>query len=100
MLLNLDRARKVMDENDLDAVVASIWENVTYLSDFSYRLVNMWRTTQIYAVLPRQGEPALIVPVMGSLALAETPTWIADVRIYGRFPIVPPAGQELAAGDA
>lgn len=89
-----------MDENDLDAVVASIWENVTYLSDFSYRLVNMWRTTQIYAVLPRQGEPALIVPVMGSLALAETPTWIADVRIYGRFPIVPPAGQELAAGDA
>jgi len=82
MLLNLDRARKKMDQLGLDALVASTARNVYYASGFWTR-ISEWgfQEPQAAVVIPR--DPAipavLVVPEFALAGLLESPTWIPKV---------------------
>ncbi|MDO8189448.1 M24 family metallopeptidase [Conexibacter sp. JD483] len=92
-LLHLDRARRLMDEARLDALVATTPVNVRYLSGVHSWLDPLMRERMVVAgggeqlaiaacvVLPREGEPALVLH--GGLAANALASWIEDVRLYG-----------------
>jgi Xaa-Pro dipeptidase len=88
LLLNLDRAYDIMEKHNIDALIATTPENVAYLSDYGEpgtRPVN--RLSPSYAVISRKPDcaPLLLVPVINLCFLAQHPTWITDVRAFGRF---------------
>lgn len=99
MLINRDRAHSVMQDYEIDVLIATTHENVAYVSDFHYRLMEMWRSSQYFAVLPLMAEPALIIPYVSAMALIEQPTWVHDVRIYGTFPIHMSTEPDLSEAD-
>ena len=83
MLFNQDRARRIMDERGLDALVASTARNVYYASGFWTR-ISEWgfQENQAAVLIPRDPakEPVLVVPEFAIAGLLETPTWIPQVR--------------------
>jgi Xaa-Pro dipeptidase len=83
MLFNQDRARRIMDERGLDALVASTARNVYYASGFWTR-ISEWgfQENQASVIIPRDpSKPAiLVVPEFAIAGLLETPTWIPQVR--------------------
>jgi Xaa-Pro dipeptidase len=93
MLLNRSRAREYMDGCALDALVATSPVNVTYLSDFHNWLATQFREYMVlpgassrliqqnFALLPREGEPALVVEPYFAVDAVET--WVTDIRIAG-----------------
>jgi Xaa-Pro aminopeptidase len=89
MLFNKQRFQKLMEKYGFDALVASTPQNVLYSSDF-YSNTHWMRyyDSQVYVVLPREKgiEPAIIVPVNGIsfYSLSSFPSWINDIRTYGR----------------
>lgn len=76
-----------MAERQVDAVVATSPENVSYLGE--YFCGTQWRNkgTQAYAVVGADDGVAscLIVPCLEIDPWAEAPSWITDVRPYGTF---------------
>lgn len=94
MLLNQDRAVELMQRHDLDALVATSRTNVTYFSDFSFWSDALPReymvrpgasdepSLQFLALLPKQGKPALVVPLVCA-AKAQT-SWVQDIYTYGK----------------
>lgn len=87
MFANLERLRRLMIEKNLDAIIATSPENVTYLS--GYYCGSQWRNkgTQAYAVIARDDtvQPFLVMPNLEVDAWAEQPSWITDIRPYGTF---------------
>jgi Xaa-Pro aminopeptidase len=83
MLINLERARRLMDTAGLDALVASSARNVYYASGFWTR-ISEWgfQENQAAVLIPRDpAVPAtLVVPEFALAGLLETPTWIPQVR--------------------
>ena len=73
--VKLDRVRRLMQEHELDAIVARAPDNVLYLSNFwgmkGYDLV----------VFPRGGEPTLIA-LEPSREDAERTAWTSDIRLF------------------
>ncbi|MDE1852597.1 MAG: aminopeptidase P family protein [Thaumarchaeota archaeon] len=102
MLLNRPRAKTVLREKGLDAAVATTTENVTYLTDFrSIGHTFFGRST--FAILPADDsiEPALIVARGDTAAISIHPSWVRDVRFYGKYDISLPAdGAELTPPEA
>ena len=91
----LERVRRLMDEQELDAIVVRAPDNVLYLSNFwgmkGYDVV----------VFPRDGEPTLIA-LEPSREDAERTAWTTDIRLFKGYddsdPRPPPArATELAA---
>ncbi|WP_219463932.1 M24 family metallopeptidase [Nonomuraea rhizosphaerae] len=85
-LLHASRADDLMRAHDLDALVATSAENVTYASEFWSLSQWLRRRPQVYVVLPRDriAEAVLIAPTNALDLLASTePTWISDIRRYG-----------------
>ncbi|HST39073.1 MAG TPA: Xaa-Pro peptidase family protein [Conexibacter sp.] len=92
-LLHLDRARRLMDEARLDALVVAAPVNVRYLSGVHSWLDPLMRERMVVAgggdalaigacvVLPRDGDPALVLNA--GLAVNALASWIDDVRLYG-----------------
>ncbi len=92
MLLNIARAKEYMRACGLDVLVAASPVNITYFTDY-----HSWQDTifkeymftpggssnliQGYAVLPLDGEPALVVSALAAVNAADS--WVKDVRIYG-----------------
>ena len=73
--LKLDRVRRAMDENHLDAVVVRAPDNVLYLT-------NYWPMKGYdLAIVPREGEPVLLV-IEPQLNEAERTAWTQDVRAF------------------
>jgi Xaa-Pro aminopeptidase len=86
MLLNRDRAEGVMSERGLDALIATTPEHVIYISNDDSDRLFLFINMQVAALLPRDGlEPCLIVPGTELPYLAGEPSWIRDVRAFGRF---------------
>jgi Xaa-Pro aminopeptidase len=93
MLLHRSRAREHMTACGLDALVATSPANVTYASDFHCWLSPLFREYMVvpgassrliqqnFALLPTDGEPALVVEPY--FAVDAVQTWIADVSIAG-----------------
>ena len=85
------RARALMDEQDVDAVVVRAPDNVLYLANF-------WGMKGYDAVVfPRDGEPTLIA-LEPSRADAERNAWTSDIRLfkgYDEHDPRPPAARAL-----
>ncbi len=87
MLLNRERANRVMDEYRLDALIATALDNITYSSDYSCLEFVLEPRAQRYSILPRDGglEPTLIVPISELPSVAQGATWFPDIRVYGVY---------------
>ncbi|MHB1132430.1 MAG: M24 family metallopeptidase [Chloroflexota bacterium] len=101
MLLNIERARRLMTERGLQALVATSPENVGYLSDYgSPGMKPSNRLGQAYAVLPARPDipPFLAAPTIDLCLVAQQPTWIEEVRSFGDF-YVELEGTDEVRGD-
>lgn len=93
MLLNRARALEYMRECGLDAILATSPVNVRYLSDFYCWLAPLFREYMVspggssrliqqnFALLPLEGDPALVVEPYFAIDAART--WVRDIRIAG-----------------
>lgn len=85
MLVNKDRAQRLMSESNLDAVIATSPENVAYIAD--YYCLSHWsnKGTPVFAILPADDtiEPCLITLALEFTSWAEAPSWVDDVRLHG-----------------
>jgi Xaa-Pro aminopeptidase len=83
-----------MDKYGLDALVATLPENVYYISELWALSHWMIRGVQLYALFPRESdiEPTIIMPFIDADLLASNPSWIKDVRFHGTFHVEGPAG--------
>lgn len=95
MLLNLPRALAWLDQCGLDAVVATSWPNVLYLSDYYLWLLPVFKEYManpggssdpmpLFAILTSQGSAALVLDKMCELS-AEA-SWVPDRYVYGVSP--------------
>jgi len=103
MLANKERILQKMEQFDLDVIIASHPENVSYLSDFQSHLPYMYRFLNVesYALFPRRQEiePALIITRVDIAWAARYPTWVREVYPFGnRFYHVYPEGT-LSEGE-
>jgi Xaa-Pro aminopeptidase len=88
MLTNLPRLHEFMKREQLDAVVGTCPESVTYLSGFWAMSQWVRRGPQAYVLQPRQAQDACIVANSGILDLiADQEIWVSDIRRYGFFQI-------------
>jgi len=86
MLLNRDRAERLMAENELLALVASSPANVFYSTDCS-----PYGDSLAVIPLERGTEPLLVTSIAGTTPVAlMSPPWFRDVRYYGEFYIEAP----------
>jgi Xaa-Pro aminopeptidase len=95
MLINLERARSLMEKKGLDALIATHPTNVYYVSEFPKHPVCAFPPTPClcdtptYAILPLEKdiEPAIILPMIQVDLLFSSDTWIKDFRYYGSFSV-------------
>ena len=100
MLLNRDRAERVMNRLGLDALVATSPENVMYASDYECSTHWLNKGAQVYAGLTPAAAPAafLVAPSLELEAIVESPVWIEDVYLAGFFQRGPAPVEAMAAG--
>lgn len=81
MLLNRDRAESIMDENRLEALVATSPANVFYSSDLC-----PYGETYVLLPIERGAEPAIVAPISAPIPVVDmSRSWIEDVRYFGEF---------------
>jgi Xaa-Pro dipeptidase len=101
MLINEPRAQERMEQERLDALVATAPENVTYVSD--YWAMSQWirRGPQAYALypLPRFGSPCIVASTGALDLVADQEPWVTDVRRYGYFAVERQEGTALEPRD-
>ena len=78
-------ALEIMEKYNLDVLIAATPENVFYLSNYQSVSHKLLRGVQVYAIFPRDLEPALIIPISDLDLYADSSCWIKDVRTYGTF---------------
>jgi Xaa-Pro dipeptidase len=86
-LVNIERAYEAMDRYGLDGLIASIPQNVYYLSSHRGPMQMMGRGFSTFAFLPRNPDiaPALIVPGSMVYHMDQRPTWMpVEVYTYAR----------------
>jgi Xaa-Pro aminopeptidase len=82
MLFNSHRAKHIMEEEKLDAIIFCSPENVYYASDFFN--IGGYIRERAWAAMIFQDEslePVLITP-SNDVRLARAQTWMKDVRAY------------------
>ena len=100
MVLNRGRAKRIMDEADLDALIAAQPSNVNYSADFG-GLLHYELREQIYVVLVGEdlGHPTIVLPTgeARDLVSDEKAGLVVnmDVRPYGTYVIYRREGQRL-----
>lgn len=88
MLLNVERCHEMMERRGLDAVVATLPENVTYASGFASQSRYFRHGQQSYVLLPApgRGEPAIIVTTSSlDEMVSQADVWIRRIYRYGFF---------------
>ncbi len=81
VIANIDRLNRLMDENDLAAVVARSGRNFTYLTGLAFpgtlaRLMDLTDSDRAVMVLwPRTGDPVLVVNATAA-GLAARDSWV------------------------
>lgn len=95
-LVNRERANEIMDKYGLDALVATVPNNVYYLTSHDNAFYHTGIEHMLFALLPRREDapPALII--WGALLyhLDYRPTWMQSVQIF----TAPLPVERLAAG--
>lgn len=102
MLMNTERLFARMKEQRLDAIVATMPENVTYSSGFWAMSQWIRRGPQAYVLTPGEGrgEP-VVVASTGLIDLAaDESVWVQDVRRYGKFIVDRTPEAELGKHDS
>lgn len=96
MLLNKERALRLMADEGIDGVVGSCIENVSYITGFHARAFRGVKATQYYGVFSRH-EGSRTPIVLPSLRL---PGYVADgfpledLYVYGKFSVVRAEGSD------
>lgn len=104
MLLHKTRALDYLRCYGLDALIATSPVNITYFTDYACWLDPLFKeymarpgasshVAQNYALLPLEGEPALVVSPL--LAVNAADIWVKDIYIYGNSGLdhsLPPTG--------
>jgi Xaa-Pro dipeptidase len=98
MYLNSNRARDLMKQHKIDALVASTPENVTYIAGtVSWSLKVYAYSVHMFAVFPRDAgiAPALIVPGQEVTYASAQQSWIKDLYTFGSKSalVVPPGSR-------
>jgi Xaa-Pro aminopeptidase len=86
MYLNTERARDLMKEHDIDVLVASTPENVTYIAGtVAWSLKVYAYSVHMFAVFPRDAgaAPALVVPGQEMTYASMQQSWIKDHYTFG-----------------
>jgi Xaa-Pro dipeptidase len=87
MLVNKERMLRKMEEFNLDVLIASHPENVSYLADFQSHLPYMYRFLNVesFALFPRRADisPALIIGKGDIAWTARYPSWMKEVYTFG-----------------
>ncbi|MDH4265331.1 MAG: Xaa-Pro peptidase family protein [Deltaproteobacteria bacterium] len=103
MLLNKERMLQKMDEFNLDVIIASHPENVSYMADFQSQLPYMYRFLNVesFALFPRRSDiaPALIVSKGDIAWAARYPTWMPEVYTFGNSFYVVHAEETMSEGE-
>ena len=103
MLLNKERMLEKMDAFNLDAIIASHPENVSYMADFQSQLPYMYRFlfVESFAFFPRQPgiAPALFVSKSDVAWPARYPTWMPEVYTFGNPFYAVHAADAMSAGE-
>lgn len=102
MLINKERAYRVMKKHGVDAIVASMPENVTYLTDFWSLSHWVLKGTPTYAVLPSDEKKApFVVTSISDLDLAadQEDCWIKEFITFGTFYVESPKGASLSTTE-
>ncbi len=92
MLLNQARSLGALRRHGLDVLIATSPVNITYFSDYCCWVDRLFREymvrpggssdrEQTFAILPAEGEPALVLPVM--FAINATDSWVRDLYVFG-----------------
>jgi Xaa-Pro aminopeptidase len=86
-VLNRSRAERLLAEAGVDAVVATSYQNVFYLSGYEGFGQRLTPTTQVYAIARADdlGAPVLVAPISDLDMEAQFPSGAARIRPYGRF---------------
>jgi Xaa-Pro aminopeptidase len=98
MLLNRDRAYDVMDKYDIEAIIATMPENVTYLTDFWSLTHRLIKATQNFAVITRKPDLVpFIITSVGDMDLAadQDDCWTDNFLTYGTFYVERPGEANL-----
>ncbi|MBI5969446.1 MAG: aminopeptidase P family protein [Deltaproteobacteria bacterium] len=104
MLVNKERMLQKMEDFNLDVLIASHPENVSYLADFQSHLPYMYRFLNVesFALFPKRADiaPALIISKGDIAWAARYPSWMPEVYTFGNpFYNVNPEGT-LSEGEA
>ncbi|MGA2954577.1 MAG: Xaa-Pro peptidase family protein [Thermodesulfobacteriota bacterium] len=87
MLVNKERTLQKMEQFNLDVLIASHPENVSYLADFQSHLPYMYRFLNVesFALFPRRPDiaPALIIGKGDVAWAARYPSWMKEVYTFG-----------------
>ena len=108
MLFNKERAEKIMDEKEIDVLIATTPENVYYASELWS--ISHWQGllsgSHVFAVLSRDSdfEPLIVMPAVDGDLAVDLPTRISsfqDIQLYGTFYVftkgsLDPVEQEIA----
>ncbi len=87
MLMNLPRLSTGMKSQRLDAIVATMPENVTYASGFWAMSQWIRRGPQAYVLTPLDGEGAVIASSGLIDLVADPEVWVKDIARFGKFVI-------------
>jgi Xaa-Pro aminopeptidase len=102
MLMNTERLFWRMRKDGLDAIVATMPENVTYASGFWAMSQWIRRGPQAYVLVPREEHgPPVVIASTGLIDLvADDEVWVKDIRRYGNFIVDRTPGAMLEPWDA
>jgi Xaa-Pro dipeptidase len=89
MLLNMDRAIKIMNREGLDAIIATSPENITYSGNYFNPNPYIYKELELYIVIPADKNilPSFIVPIDALEHFAQYPSLIEDMHSYGSYHI-------------
>jgi Xaa-Pro dipeptidase len=102
MLMNTTRLFEGMKRERLDAIVATMPENVTYASGFWAMSQWIRRGPQAYVLTPAEGrgEPVVIASTGLIDLVADPDVWVKDILRFGNFSIDRTPGVSLDAHDS
>ena len=87
MPLNRDRTLELMQSRDVEAIIASSLENVYYISDYWSLGQQLRCGVQTFALMPLDGDPAIVAPLDELDLIVDSDTWIEDAVLYGSLDI-------------
>ena len=83
--LRAERVRKEMDENNIDVALIYQSGRAWAYGDFAYISNYVPCGSNAMVILPRDGDPVLLVSNMLDLAMARDMSWIEDIRLSKNF---------------